>query len=111
MAINGNGVHAHAEDAVPEWKLYSTMGMAAYRAPSLLQPYKARKAIIDAHAGRIPPLIGMFCALGCPQIVKLVAQMGFDFVWVEWEHAGMSVETMNQVRASRPDQTRLPARS
>lgn len=71
--------------------------MAAYRAPSLLQPHKTRQAIADAHTGEIPPLIGIFTAWASPQIHKVVAQLGFDFVWVEWEHASMSVETMTQV--------------
>ncbi|KAI4277842.1 MAG: hypothetical protein LQ337_001478 [Flavoplaca oasis] len=61
--------------------------MAAYRAPSLLQPHKTRQAIADAHTGEIPPLIGIFTAWASPQIHKVVAQLGFDFVWVEWEHA------------------------
>lgn len=79
-----------------EPRLYTSKGMAAYRAPSLLQPHKARQAIADAHAGRIPPLIGLFCAWASPPLTKVVAQLGFDFVWVEWEHASMSVETMTQ---------------
>ena len=75
--------------------------MRAYRAPSLLQPHKARQAIADAHKGNIPPLIGIFCAWASPQVSKVVAQLGFDFVWVEWEHASMSVETMTQVNRQR----------
>lgn len=77
--------------------LYASEGMVAYRASSLLQPHKARQAIVDAHAGRIPPLIGIFCAFASPQLNKVVSQLGFDFVWVEWEHASMSVETTTQV--------------
>lgn len=92
-----NGTFPHAMPAIPEWKMFPTIGMAAYRAPNLVQPHKARQAIADAHAGRIPPLIGIFCALGSPQINTIVAQLGFDFVWVEWEHASMSVETMTKV--------------
>ena len=85
----------------PEHTRYASEGMAAYRAPNLLQPHKARQAIADAHAGRILPLIGIFCAWASPQFTKVVAQLEFDFVWVEWEHASMSVETMTQVKSTR----------
>jgi hypothetical protein len=79
-----------------DFEAYDSKGMAAYRAHSLLQPHKARQAIADAHAGRIPPLIGIFCAWASPPITKVIAQLGFDFVWVEWEHSSMFVETMTQ---------------
>jgi hypothetical protein len=99
LAMNGIKISNGFKLPEPqEWELYATRGMAAYRAPSLSQPHKARKALADAHAGRIPPLMGMFCAIGSPQVTGIVAQMGFDFVWVEWEHASMSVERMTQVR-------------
>jgi hypothetical protein len=68
------------------------LGMAAYRAPSLLQPQRAREA------GRIPPLIGYFCCLAGPSIAKVVAQLGFDVVVIDWEHSAMNAETMTQVR-------------
>jgi hypothetical protein len=47
-----------------------------------------------------PPMLDVV-AIGSPQITEIVAQMRFDFVWVEWEHASMSVERMTQVRVSR----------
>jgi hypothetical protein len=74
------------------------LGMAAYRAPSLLQPHRAREALADAHAGIIPPLIGYFSCLGSPPIAKIVAQLGFDIVLIDWEHSAMNAETMTQVR-------------
>jgi 4-hydroxy-2-oxoheptanedioate aldolase len=76
-----------------------TQGMQAYRAPSLLQPHRARDALRDAHDGKIPPLIGFFCGLACPPISKIAAQLGYDIVWIDWEHAAMSTETMTQVFA------------
>lgn len=82
-----------------EYEEFASKGMAAYRGLSLLQPHKARQAIADAHAGRIPRLLGMFSAWTSPPVTKVVAQLGFDFIWVEWEHASMSVETMTQVGA------------
>lgn len=75
----------------------SKLGMAAYRAPSLLQPHRLREALADAHAGRIPPLIGYFCGLSSIAIGRIAAQLGFDIVWIDWEHASMSVETMTQM--------------
>ena len=77
--------------------LVPQLGMAAYRAPSLFQPHRAREALADAHAGSIPPLIGYFCGLSSPAISKVVAQLGFDIIWIDWEHTAMSVETMTQV--------------
>jgi 4-hydroxy-2-oxoheptanedioate aldolase len=72
--------------------------MLAYRAPSLLQPHHAKKAFKDAHNGKIPPLMGFYIGLACPPIAKVVAQLGADLVWIDWEHAAMNVETMTQVR-------------
>jgi 4-hydroxy-2-oxoheptanedioate aldolase len=76
-------------------------GMAAYRAPSLLQPHRARQAIRDAHTGKIPPLTRFFCGVSSPAIAKVVAQMGYDLVWVDWEHSSCNTETMNQVGFNR----------
>lgn len=96
MATNGitNGTAKTPEP----WTLAPTLGMAAYRAPSLLQPHRAREALADAHAGRIPPIVGFFCGLACPPVAKIAAQCGWDAVWIDWEHSAMSVETMTQVR-------------
>lgn len=76
------------------------LGMAAYRAPSLFQPHRAREALADAHAGKIKPILGYFMGLASPPVAKLVALFGFDMVWVDWEHASMNVETMTQVRVA-----------
>lgn len=78
------------------------IGMVAYRAPSLLQPHRAREAIADAHAGRIPPLVGFFCGLASPPVTKVAAQLGYDAIWIDWEHSACSVETMTQVRHLKP---------
>lgn len=75
----------------------ASLGMAAYRAPSLLQPHRARQAIADAHSGKIKPLVAFYCGLASTAITKVVSQLGFDMVWIDWEHAAMGVETMNQV--------------
>ncbi|TEY39422.1 hypothetical protein BOTCAL_0457g00010 [Botryotinia calthae] len=72
-------------------------GVLAYRAPSLLQPHRARDAIRDAHDGKIAPLVGFFVALPSPPIAKVAAQLGYDCVWIDWEHTSMSVETMTQM--------------
>jgi 4-hydroxy-2-oxoheptanedioate aldolase len=93
---NGNSTPVEPCSLVP------TLGMAAYRAPSLFQPHRAREALADAHAGRIPPLIGFFCGLGCPPVTKWVAPLGWDIIWIDWEHASMNIETMTQVGTSLP---------
>jgi 4-hydroxy-2-oxoheptanedioate aldolase len=107
MAINGtaNGYHNGAVKPVIkptikpiDYEQVPKIGMAAYRAPSLLQPHRAREAIADAHAGRIPPLVGFFCGLASPPVAKVVAQLGYDAIWIDWEHSACSVETMTQVR-------------
>jgi 4-hydroxy-2-oxoheptanedioate aldolase len=79
-------------------KSSASKGMAAYRAPSLLQPHRARQALRDAHNGIIPPLIGFYCGLSSPPLAKVVAQLGYDMVWIDWEHSSCNVETMTQVR-------------
>ena len=72
-------------------------GMAAYRAPSLLQPHKARQAVRDAYEGRINPLIGYYCGVGSIPTARIMAQMGADVIWVDWEHSSMGVESMTTV--------------
>jgi hypothetical protein len=75
-------------------------GMQAYRAPSLLQPHKARQALQDAYEGRIGPLIGFYLALPTVPTARVAAQLGADFVWVDWEHSSCGVETMTNVSKS-----------
>jgi 4-hydroxy-2-oxoheptanedioate aldolase len=74
------------------------MGMLAYRAPSLFQPHRMRQAIRDAHEGKIPPLIGYYIGLTSTATARFVAPMGFDVIWVDWEHTSCNIETMTTVR-------------
>ncbi|KAL8936440.1 MAG: hypothetical protein Q9216_004926 [Gyalolechia sp. 2 TL-2023] len=75
----------------------ATKGMAAYRAPSLTQPHKARQAIRDAYEGKINPLIGYYCGVSSIPTGRVMAQMGADVVWVDWEHSACGVETMTAI--------------
>ena len=75
----------------------STLGMAAYRAPSLFQPHRAREALADAHARRIPPLIGYFAKLSSTAITRVAATFGYDIIVVDWEHSTLNLDTMTQV--------------
>lgn len=68
--------------------------MRDYRAPSLFQPHRLREAILDAHEGRIPPIMGYFHMLANPQMCKVVSQLGFDIVLIDQEHSAMNIETM-----------------
>ncbi|RDW73737.1 hypothetical protein BP5796_07179 [Coleophoma crateriformis] len=79
------------------YKAPEPVGMQVYRAPSLLQPHRVRDAIQDAHKGTIPPLIGFFCGLSSPPVAKVAAQLGYDVVFVDWEHSSTNVETMTQM--------------
>ncbi|KAI9845269.1 MAG: hypothetical protein M1838_001816 [Thelocarpon superellum] len=72
--------------------------MAAYRAPTLFQPHRARQAIRDAHDGKIPPLIGLYLGLSTVPTARFVAPMNFDVVWVDWEHSACGVETMTTIQ-------------
>lgn len=83
--------------AAEEWKEVATKGMAAYRAPSLAQPHKARQALRDAYKGKIAPLLGFFLAYPNVPTARVVAQLGADIVWVDWEHGACSVETITDV--------------
>lgn len=78
------------------------IGMQAYRAPSLFQPHRARDVLADAHAGRIPPLMGYSMLFSSVQLARIVAQLGYDWVWVDWEHSPMDVETMTTVSLPYP---------
>jgi hypothetical protein len=59
--------------------------MRDYRAPTLFQPHRAQQAIADAHAGKIPRLIGYYIGLPSPPIAKMAAQFGYDIVWIDCE--------------------------
>jgi len=72
-------------------------GMEAYKPPHLLQPHRARQAFRDAHEGKIPPLIGYYCGFASPPVSKLVAQLGYDLVWIDWEHSAMNTDVMDQM--------------
>ena len=79
-----------SESAAPQ-------GMAAYRAPSLFQPHRARQAMRDAADGKIPPLAGLYLGLSTVPTARFVAPLGFDMVWIDWEHSSCGVETMTTV--------------
>ncbi|KAJ5164567.1 uncharacterized protein N7500_006397 [Penicillium coprophilum] len=85
-----------------EYLEVSTKGMQAYRAPSLLQPHKARQALLDAYEGRIGPLIGFYLAMPTIPTARIAAQLGLDFVWVDWEHSPCGIETMTNVTDCSP---------
>ncbi|KAI5806079.1 Pyruvate/Phosphoenolpyruvate kinase-like domain-containing protein [Geopyxis carbonaria] len=68
--------------------------MDAYTAPSLFQPHRARQALRDAHAGVIPPLLGFYFGMSSIPVARVVATLGFDTVWIDWEHTSCNVETM-----------------
>ena len=73
-------------------------GMQKYMGPSLFQPHHARQAIRDAHEKKIPCLIGYYAGLSAVPITRFVAPMGYDVVWIDWEHTSCNVETMTTVR-------------
>jgi 4-hydroxy-2-oxoheptanedioate aldolase len=77
----------------------NNQGMTAYRAPSLLQPHRARDALADAHPGKIAPLIGLWHDVSSPTIVRITAQLGFDVLCLDWEHSACNIETMTQLSA------------
>lgn len=81
-----------------EYKNVATQGMNAYSAPSLFQPHKARQAIRDAHQKKIPPLMCYYAGLSSLPITRFLAPMGYDAVWIDWEHTSCNVETMTSVR-------------
>lgn len=71
-----------------------SQGMAAYVAPSMFQPHRAREAIRDAHKKKIPPILGYYAGLSSIPITRWLAPFGFDSVWIDWEHTSCNVETM-----------------
>ena len=67
-------------------------------AKTLFQPHRARDAIWDAHQGKIPTLLRYYAGLASVPITRWLAPMGFDYVWIDWEHSAMNIETMTTVR-------------
>jgi 2-keto-3-deoxy-L-rhamnonate aldolase RhmA len=43
------------------------------------------------------PVIGLTITVNCVEVAALGAGMGFDFLWVEMEHAPLSLETLRQI--------------
>ena len=72
----------------------ASRGMAAYRAPSTFQPHRARQALQDVHDGKIAPLIGLYLGLSTVAGARFMVPLGFDAVWIDWEHSSCNVETM-----------------
>jgi hypothetical protein len=72
-------------------------GMKAYMGPSLFQPHFARRAIRDAHEKKIPPLVGYYAGLSSVPLTRFLAPLGYDMVWIDWEHTPCGVETMTTV--------------
>jgi 4-hydroxy-2-oxoheptanedioate aldolase len=72
-------------------------GMAAYAAPSLFQPHNARQAIRDAHEKKIAPLLCYYAGLSALPITRFLAPLGYDAVWIDWEHSSCNVETMTSM--------------
>lgn len=71
--------------------------MSAYAAPSLFQPHRARQAIRDAHEKKRAPLLGYYAGLSALPLIRHLAPMGFDSVWIDWEHTSCNVETMTNM--------------
>ncbi|KAF6809175.1 aldolase citrate lyase family protein [Colletotrichum sojae] len=80
-----------------EYKNVAAQGMNAYAAPSLFQPHKARQAIRDAHEKKIPPLMCYYSGLSALPITRFLAPLGYDAVWIDWEHTSCNVETMTSM--------------
>lgn len=68
--------------------------MQKYVGPNLFQPHFARRAIRDAHEKKIPPMLCYYAGLASVEITRWLALLGFDAVWIDWEHSSMNVETM-----------------
>jgi 4-hydroxy-2-oxoheptanedioate aldolase len=84
--------------------------MRDYMGPSLFQPHRARQAIRDAHEKKIPPLIGYYAGFASIPITRWLAPMGFDYVWIDWEHSAMNIETMTTVRLQHPEKNKTDLR-
>jgi len=88
------GLSYESEDAKPEAVAQSKpVGMAMYRAPSLFQPHHARQAVRDAYKYNRPMLV-YYAGLSSVPITRFLAPMGWDGVWIDWEHTSCNVETM-----------------
>lgn len=85
-------------NAATDSKPAEDMGLAAYAAPSLFQPHNARQAIRDAYERKIGPILCVYYGISSIPVARLLAPLGFDAVWIDWEHTSCNVETMTTVR-------------
>lgn len=92
---NGNGTNGTKTQK--PYPLPHPDGMAAYAAPSLFQPHRARQALRDAADGKIPPMMVCYFGLSSIPMARFLAPFGFDAVWIDWEHSACGVETMTTV--------------
>ena len=42
-------------------------------------------------------MIGYYAGLAAVPITRWLVPMGFDYVWIDWEHSAMNIETMTTV--------------
>ncbi|OBT77494.1 hypothetical protein VF21_05208 [Pseudogymnoascus sp. 05NY08] len=94
MATNGTDANGSANGTA---HAATPTDMRAYRAPSLLQPHRARDALRDAHEGKIPPLQVYFLMLSAPSIIKVIAQIGYDVILIDQEHSPMDIGEMTRM--------------
>ena len=71
--------------------------MRDYMSTTLFQPHRVRDAMQDAYSRKIPLMLGYYAGLASVPITRWVAPMGFDYVWIDWEHSAMNIETMTTV--------------
>ncbi|KAK4168355.1 Pyruvate/Phosphoenolpyruvate kinase-like domain-containing protein [Cladorrhinum sp. PSN259] len=72
-------------------------GMQRYMSPSLFQPHRMRQAIRDAHNKKIAPMVGYYAGIASVPLTRFLAPLGFDTVWIDWEHCSCNVETMTEM--------------
>jgi 4-hydroxy-2-oxoheptanedioate aldolase len=77
------------------------VGMQKYAAPTLFQPHRMRQALRDAHEGTIAPLVGYYFGLTSVAYARVIATMGFDVAWIDWEHTSCNIETMTDVSTTQ----------
>ncbi|MCX5660214.1 MAG: aldolase/citrate lyase family protein [Planctomycetota bacterium] len=70
-----------------------------------------RNSIVKAKLKRREPVVGVCLHLIDPSLHELVSLMGFDFIWMDMEHHGYTVQTASDLmRASRVGRTDIMAR-
>ncbi|ORX41224.1 Pyruvate/Phosphoenolpyruvate kinase-like domain-containing protein [Kockovaella imperatae] len=63
-----------------------------YRGDSLLQTFRMRDRLRNK-----APMIGYGLGLANPEIARMIASAGFDFIFIDWEHTAIGIKEVTEL--------------